>query len=531
MNASARRRFAIGAIACLALVAMPADAQKKAPHADRVIAVDYAIVRGPLNPMFNACVGAGRANEGLRADWQQQLAHAHTACGFRFIRFHGLLSDDMGVYFEDAKGNPVYNFQYVDVLFDHILSIGMKPFVELGFMPHALASGTKTIFWWRGNVTPPKDYTKWAGLIRAFTRHVTDRYGVDEVKSWYFEVWNEPNLEGFWSGTQEQYFTLYKYSVEAIKSVNTAYRVGGPATAGAAWVPAMIAFAHTNDLPLDFLSTHSYGVTAGYLDEFGKTGTILSKDPLSVSRDILRSRAEIEASPMPGRELHYTEWSSSYTPTDPIHDAYHEAAFILDRIKKTGTAAQSMSYWTFTDIFEENGPRTTPFHGGFGLINYQGIDKPAFHAFAFLNKLGGTELVNTDSSSWACRSADGGVQILFWNFTNTHPGDSVNDQVYYLRDLPAKPKGKVQVHISGVPAGTYMLEIVQTGYRVNDPYTMYIDMGRPAHLTREQVAVMKAMNHGAPVKRELITVDTSGVYAIPIDCRENDVFLLRLIRS
>jgi len=145
--------------------------------------------------MFKECIGAGRANEGLRADWQQQLAVVKKECDFKYIRMHGLLTDDMGVYREDRKGNPEYNFQYIDALYDYLLSIGIRPFVELGFMPSALASGKQSIFWWRGNVTPPKDYNKWGELIRNLTLHFTERYGADEVKTWYFEVWNEPNLE------------------------------------------------------------------------------------------------------------------------------------------------------------------------------------------------------------------------------------------------------------------------------------------------------------------------------------------------
>ncbi len=177
---------------------------------ERLINVDFSREKGPLNTMFKECIGAGRANEGLRADWQQQLAYVKKECGFKYIRMHGLLTDDMGVYKEDKNGNPEYNYMYVDVLFDYLQSIGMKPFVELGFMPSALASGDKTIFWWKGNVTPPKDYDKWGALIRNLTQHFTERYGADEVKTWYFEVWNEPNLSpGFWTGTQEEYFKLY----------------------------------------------------------------------------------------------------------------------------------------------------------------------------------------------------------------------------------------------------------------------------------------------------------------------------------
>lgn len=498
--------------------------------ANRTIQVDFSKTKGSLNKMFNECVGAGRANEGLRADWQQQLAYVKATCGFRYIRMHGLLTDDMGVYHEDKNGKPEYNFQYIDALYDFLLSINVKPFVELSFMPSSLASGTKTIFWWRGNVTPPKDYEKWSRLIKALTEHFTERYGAPEVKTWYFEVWNEPNLDGFWTGTQQEYFKLYTSTVNAVKSVNKAYRVGGPATAGAVWVPEMIDFCFKNNIPIDFISTHTYGVKQGFLDEFGNTGTVLYKNPMSVSGDMIRSRRQIACSALPNLELHYTEWSSSYTPADPIHDSYHEAAYILQKIKQAGNAPNSMSYWTFTDIFEEAGPRFTPFHGGFGLLNLQGIAKPAFYAFKYLNELGDTELQNTDSCSWFCKDSSGNMQGLCWNFTYTLP-DSMNDQSWYVRDLPSKSAGKLKINISNVPAGKYKLEIFKTGYRQNDAFTTYLDLGKPAQLSNEQVNFIKTKNNDSPVINDDITVNSELHFSREFDLRENDVYLLKLIKQ
>src|SRR5438067_626200 len=179
-----------------------------ASAADRSIDIDVHAVKGQFDQTFNAVVGAGRANEGLRADWQHQLAEIRRDAGFRYIRMHGLLNDDMGVYRVDARGNESYNFQYIDALYDYLLSIGVRPFVELGFMPSAMASGTKTIFWWRGNVTPPRSYDSWEKLIKVLTQHWTERYGEAEVAHWYFEVWNEPNLDGFGAGSQQEYFKL-----------------------------------------------------------------------------------------------------------------------------------------------------------------------------------------------------------------------------------------------------------------------------------------------------------------------------------
>jgi xylan 1,4-beta-xylosidase len=504
--------------------------KKKVIPQERTIQVDFNRENGPLNTMFKECVGAGRANEGLRADWQQQLAYVKKECDFKFIRMHGLLTDDMAVYTEDRNGKPIYNYMYVDALFDFLHSINIKPFVELGFMPSALASGSKTIFWWRGNVTPPKDYAKWEDLVQNLVQHFTERYGAEEVKTWYFEVWNEPNLDGFWAGTQAEYFKLYKHAAQAIKSVNQDYRVGGPGTAGAAWESEMIEFCTKNDVPIDFVSTHAYGVKQGFLDEFGNSGTVLDKNPMSVSGDVLQSRKEIDASSKPKLSLHYTEWSASYTPADPIHDSYHEAAYVLQKLKQVGTAANSMSYWVFTDIFEEPGPRFTPFHGGFGMLTTQGINKPVFYAYQFLNRLGSIEIENKDESSIVTKNPNGDVQALVWDFTNTHPGDSVNNQVYYIRDLPSKQKGKVQLQVNNVAEGNYALEIYKVGYRSNDAYSAYLTMGKPSQLSKEQVDQIKRQNDGSSFAKEIVTVKSGKPFTYSLEIRENDVFLLTLVK-
>ena len=514
-------------IAQLTLLAAAVLAPAYTLAQDRVIDVNVKQVAGPLPATFNFAVGAGRANEGLRADWQQQLAEIKRDAGFKYIRMHGLLTDDMGVYRIDAQGKEHYNFQYIDALYDYLLSIKVKPFVELGFMPSQMASGDKTIFWWRGNVTPPKNYEAWERLVKALTAHWTERYGADEVASWYFEVWNEPNLDGFWAGTQDEYFKLYAHAARAIKSVDARYRVGGPATAGAAWIPETIAYADKNKVPLDFVSTHTYGVSQGFLDEFGTTGTVLSKDDGAISNDVLRNRQEIGASAMPRLELHYTEWSSSYTPSDPTHDSYHQAAYILQKLKQVGTNAQSMSYWVFTDIFEEAGPRIEAFHGGFGLMNTQGIKKPAYFAYQFLNQLAPNELKNTDARSYATTDAKGNAQVLLWDYTHTLP-EKINNQQYFIQDLPARDKGKVAVNVGGLKPGAYTLTVSQVGYQRNDAYTGYIKMGSPKQLTRPQVTTLKAKATGKPSERKTVRVGADGRFSTSLPLRENDVYLLDL---
>ncbi len=202
----------------------------------------------------------------------------------------------------------------------------------------------------------------------------------------------------------------------------------------------------------------------------------------------------------------------------------------LQKLKQVGNAANSMSYWVFTDIFEESAPRFTPFHGGFGLLTIQGINKPAFYSYQFLNRLGNTELVNNDSTSWVCKDSKGNIQVLAWDFTNTHPGDSVNNQVYYIRDLPSKSKGKLKINISKIPEGKYSLEVYKVGYQSNDAYSTYLSMGKPSQLTKLQVEQIKKQNDGSPVSKEIIHVKTGTLFFKELDMRENDVYFLNLIK-
>ena len=524
--------FLAVAVATLPLYAPAADGDTSAiaPNSEiRTIAVDLNSVRGPLDTSFKECVGAGRANEGLRADWQDQLREAKRACGFKYIRMHGLLSDDMGVYREDPHGNPIYNWQYIDQLYDFLLSIDIKPFVELSFMPNDLASGDKTIFWWKGNVTPPKSYDKWAGLISHLVSHFQERYGHDEVKSWYFEVWNEPDLHNaFFTGTEADYFKLYTVTARAIKSVSPDFRVGGPATAHGAWDEPFIDYCYSNNVPLDFITSHCYGVKSGFLDETGRRGTIIDSDPDSVIGRMAREREMIDHSPLPRLPLHFTEWSSAYTPTDFMHDSYQQAAFILSKVKGACQSVDSMSYWVFTDIFEENGPRMTPFHGGFGLINYEDLKKPAFFAFKFLNELGPAELVNADPASWVCKSPDNSVQALFWNYTPIVPPPGMDDQQFYRHEIPAESIGQAELTITNLPAGSYTLEIYQTGYRANDVFTSYVDLGSPSQLTPTQVGILRKQSSGDPQSVETIQIEPGRPFVRTFSMRQNDVYFVKL---
>jgi xylan 1,4-beta-xylosidase len=410
------------------------------------LAVSAAAAGTRLEHFWSECVGAGRANEGLRASWQEQLKLASEACGFGYCRFHGLFHDDMFVYKEES-GHPVYNWQYVDDLFDRMLDMNVRPFVELGFMPEALAADPSvTQFWWKGHVSPPKDFEKWGALIRSFVGHCVARYGLDEVRLWYFEVWNEPNLNGFWSGTRSQYFELYKVSVEAIKSVDTALRVGGPATSNfvpddrfagekedkskqrthsvpdlntlawhGVWIEEFLQYCHGQGLPVDFISCHPYP-TDWALDPATGKGSAGVRRVSATRDDLLWLRQVIRSSPYPDAEIQLTEWSSSPSPRDPSHDSLPAATFIIRANLECIGLSKSLSYWTFTDIFEEKGAGDTMWHGGFGLINYQGIVKPSFHAYRMLHALGDEMLERKEGIVVTRHRRDGKLTALLYHY-------------------------------------------------------------------------------------------------------------------
>lgn len=491
----------------------------------RKINLDYTAPTYPKPETPQYCIGLGRASEMLRTCVDKQLALAKKDCGFRYIRFHGLLTDDMRVYDEDVNGNPVYNFMYVDQCFDAILEKGVLPFVELGFMPDKLKGGEQTVFWWRANVSLPASFEKWAALIEAVVRHFVERYGIELVRTWPFEVWNEPNWPAFFTAGMKEYFQLYDATVAAVKRVDESLMVGGPATCMNAWVPDMIAHCVENGLPLDFITTHHYGVD-GALDEFGREDHVLLPNPNEISDNVLKVRKQIEESPMPGLPLYYTEWSSSYSSRDCVHDSFFEAGYILNTLKRVGTTAQGMSYWTLTDIFEEAGPPPSPFHGGFGLLTTQGFKKPAYFAYELLNSLPERLIDTGDEQSYA-GVYDDGIKLLAWDYRN--PNQDAPNNTYFTRALEPEAVDEIRVALAGLPEGRYNVKLARVGAGSNDVYHEYFNMGRPQVLSKAQEEKLLSCNELTYERDEALTVDSGAEIIIPM--RAHDVVFLTLTRQ
>lgn len=494
----------------------------------RNIDVDWQTVRGELDRAPLHSVGSGYAALALRSSYAEQLATITKECGFKNVRCHGIFDDAMGVVLEDRYNNDemCFNFQYVDEIYDMMLNCGIKPYVELSYMPEMLASGEQTMFWWKANVSPPKDYEVWGKLVHDFTQHLVDRYGIDEVKQWYFEIWNEPDHHQFFSGTQEEYFKLYKVSVEAVKKVNPELKTGGPATSGGRWHKAFQEFVKKENLPLDFFTTHTYGVS-GFVDEFGKRQLTLNRWPHIITSAVKGTRKKLDERGFKDVPMHFTEWGASYSSRDPIHDSYVQGPYLLDKLKGSEGFHQAMSYWTFSDIFEESAPPYAPFHGGFGLMTLQGIRKPSYFIYKFFNELENTELENADKASWVSRN-ERDLTAMLWEY-ELPPQKKISNQKLYNTDLKPLPGTTTVFKAGNVPNGPYKLEVYRVGYRSNDALTTYLDMGSPRPLSKRQLATLQLSSNGEPESTKTVLVE-KGRFELPIDMRKNDVVMIKLIR-
>jgi xylan 1,4-beta-xylosidase len=384
-----------------------------------------------------------------------------------------VLSDDMGTLIRH-EGQLLYSFFNIDCVCDFLLSIGMRPFVELSFMPETLASGHDTVFRYRGNVTPPRDYDEWATLIRTLVTHWVERYGIEEVREWFFEVWNEPNLPAFWSGTQDDYFKLYSHTARAIKTVNSSLHVGGPATAMNAWVEEFLDYCENNDLPVDFISTHIYPT-----DAFGFAGANTEEQLANSPRELLRDQARLTRERARGRPVYYTEWNISSNPRDHFHDEPFAAAFAAKIALETDRFVDGYGYWTFTDIFAESYFPSVPFHGGFGLLNLHGIPTPIYRAFQLLHRLG-TELLTVEGTHETVdtfvirRGAT--VTILLTNYAQPH--HAISTQLVHIRLTDASE-----------PHGSYVERIDEDHA---NPRRLWHEMGEPEYLSPFQVGQLEA---------------------------------------
>ena len=452
----------------LALAAGPLGAQTR-----ESIAVDARAPTQPFPHFWEHMFGSGRAVLSLRESYREDLRAVREVTAVSYVRFHGLLDDDMGVYSVGPGGEPVFNFSYIDQVYDGLLANGVRPIVELSFMPAKLAAREiHHSFWYRPITSPPADFARWDALMTALARHLIERYGIDEVSRWYFEVWNEPNLD-FWAGTPKQstYWTLYDHTAKSLKAVDTRLRVGGPATAQAAWVAAFLRHCNENHVPVDFVSTHVYGDDTPK-DVFGLRGPVMRRE--MVCRAVQKVHGEIQASPLPAVPLIWSEFNASWSNHPEVTDAPYMGPWLAETIRQCDGLLQDMSYWSFSDVFEEQGVVKKPFYGGFGVIAAGGIPKPAFNAFALLHRLGEQRLASDANEALVTRRADGSLVIALWNYSEV--GETA-------------PLRSVALHFTHTEARTASVQAIDREH--GNVRIAYERMGSPRYPTQRELAQLR----------------------------------------
>lgn len=463
-----------------------------------------------FNNNADFCVGTGRLGLALTQEYQEQLKFVQDIIGFKYIRGHGLFSDDVAIFHEymTEEGPAVeYNYTYLDRIFDKYLELGIRPYIELGFMPSQMAKGTQTIFYWKGNTTPPKDYNLWKDMVVALLKHLRGRYG-EEVLDWPIEVWNEPNLPGFWyNADKDEYFKLFKESYNAIKNYDSRFKVGGPAICGVMdeeWIREFLTFCRKNNIKPDVVTRHHYTVEfpekLGHYDYSKLEDVEMRFANLQSTRDIIDSFEEYKDTP-----IHLTEFSTSYTPQGVIHDTNINAAFLAEHLSRLGDMNEAYSYWTFGDVFEERGVPFSLFHGGFGMVAAGCIPKPTFWTFAFYKqlKLAGETCVNRDKNSVIVKNDTGYAGIL-WNIDE----EDFKMELELPLDFQATEK-------------EYTLITKTVDKQCCNPLKIWHDMGEPATPTKEETELIRS---GAfPLVQSEILSNEDGKLSTSISLNRNGI--------
>ena len=496
-------------ISLLAISSLAAVAQQPQPPASDVerVSIDAHAPATPFPHFWEQMFGSGHAILALRQSYRDDVRAVKQVADFQYVRFHGILDDEVGVYSEDENNcnKPMYNFAYVDQIYDGLLRDGVRPFVEISFMPKKLAFNPDALhpFWYKQNVSPPKSWDKWDDLMTHFAQHLIDRYGIDEVSKWYFEVWNEPNID-FWNGIprQKSYFELYEHTARDLKRVSPRLRIGGPATAAASWITPFLQFTAANHVPVDFVSTH------GYADDtvenlFGTNEDIPMDE--RVCRAVAKVRNEIRSSANPQLPLFWTEWNVQ--GMDESRDTIFVGPALANTVRQCDGMVDMLSFWTFSDVFEEGGVIPKPFEGHFGLRAKGGINKPSYYGYALLHELGNQRLPNPSKNVIVTKNPDGSLVIAAWNLVD--PGEHGATRAMELDFRGISPDAHVTVQ------------------RVNSDHSNvlrnYATMGKPLDPTPAQVDELNQETSLAPPEQLSVQNDVLRLTLTP-----NALFLVKV---
>jgi xylan 1,4-beta-xylosidase len=452
----------------------------------------------------------------VRRDMQEQLELARDELRAKHVRAVGMFDDEMRV-FRPSPGSfmgyepkdPRTNWQTVDYVIDSLLDRGLHPMFTTSFIPSAMASGPVTVFTTKAHTSPPRDWQQWSAFVSESVRHAIDRYSLEIVRQWYFEVWNEPNLAGwFWGGTKAEFFQLWETTFHAIKSVDATLRIGGPSTARAEWLEELLTLGAKRDCTPDYLVTHIYNNDSAAHDPLAPfSGAQVDKNSTSpnFAAGCIRGVRELLQRSSYRGEVHWNEWGRSFHGVDPRRELPSEAAFIARFLADVSQEADVFAYWCLSDIYDQVGYGREAFFGGYGLLSLQGLRKPAYHVFQLLAELGHQRLVRIEH--------EGADSMLNAIVTPPEPNSQRAHVLVYAYDhADDAARRSVEVSVQ-LPQQSRPVALHRVDSTENNVVARWRELGAPVYLSREQTKALAAEN---PLQRSATPIRVSSHEGQPI---------------
>ena len=476
---------------------------------DRHLQFSANVTGTPLRHTWKTFVTVGSAKQLLYRNVQNMLTELQNSIGYQYIKFHGILSDEMHVYHRLAQNGAYYSFAFVDEVLDFILSLRLKPLIQLSFMPKAIAADPdKTCF---GYITsPPDDMEEWLRLIEAFTVHLLERYGEQEVLSWPFCVWNEPdtNYNMFGFSSDEEFFQFYLVTYRTVKKCNPDIRLGTPSNYYLTqyeehWIIGFIERCKKHNCMPDFFNMHFYGTsfTSPLSNEF-TAPEFYNKIDLSEDENVFHSFVHqiknfAEKQNLTNLPIYLTEWNSSPSHSDLLNDTCFGSCYIVKNILENYDELDSFGFWCLTDFMEEAPIQPHTFQGGLGLLTYNGIKKPSYYAFLLLNKLG-DELIDKNDGYFLTRNGDT-YQLLLYNykhFSSLYAKGEMFDMTPSNRYATFSPEEQTEysITISNVPYTSYRITETMVNRHSGSSFDKWIEMGGIELSSFEEINTLKSLS-------------------------------------